>query len=182
MTDNPYKHYFELMPAYLTILDRDLGSSRQTVVFARISEISKGGIAFRSISTGRNVVRHCPTERTFRDGLRHEIEEKFINNLGHEVFLLINTTPITNEAGEITHVMKMATDITELKLLQNQLRDSRERYRKLFEEVPCYISIQDPDLQIVDANRRLREDFGASPGDKCHQIYMHRPRRAFPAS
>ena len=24
MTDNPYKDYFELMPAYLTILDRDL--------------------------------------------------------------------------------------------------------------------------------------------------------------
>ena len=108
------------------------------------------------------------------------MEEKFINNMGNEIFLLINTTPITNESGEITHVMRMATDITELKLLQNQLRNSRERYRKLFEEVPCYISIQDSDLRIVDANRRLREDFGASPGDKCHQIYMHRPEACVP--
>ena len=74
----------------------------------------------------------------------------------------------------------MATDITEIKLLQNQIRDSRERYRKLFEEVPCYISIQDSDLRIVDANRRLREDFGASPGDKCHQIYMHRTEACVP--
>ena len=60
------------------------------------------------------------------------------------------------------------------------MRDSRERYRKLFEEVPCYISIQDSDLRIVDANRRLREDFGASPGDKCHQVYMHRTEACVP--
>ncbi|MBU4581854.1 MAG: PAS domain-containing sensor histidine kinase, partial [Proteobacteria bacterium] len=31
-----------------------------------------------------------------------------------------------------------------------------------------------------DANRRLREDFGASPGDKCHQIYMHRTEACIP--
>jgi signal transduction histidine kinase len=46
--------------------------------------------------------------------------------------------------------------------------------------VPCYISIQDSNLRIVDANRRLREDFGASPGDKCHQVYMHRTEACVP--
>ena len=76
----------------------------------------------------------------------------------------------------------MATDITEIKVLQNQLRDSRERYRQLFEEVPCYISIQDPDLQIVEANRRFREDFGDSFGKKCHQVYMHRTEPCVPCT
>ena len=101
---------------------------------------------------------------------------------GQAVSLLVYTTPIRNDAGEITHVMKMATDITEIKVLQNQLRDSRERYRQLFEEVPCYISIQDSDLQIVEANRRFREDFGDSMGQKCHQVYMHRTEPCVPCT
>jgi len=180
MTDNPYKTYFELMPAYLTILDRDLRIVDANRRFREDFGDFEGRQCFQINQHRSERCEHCPAERTFRDGLHHEMEEKFTNNMGHEIFLLINTTPITDESGEITHVMKMATDISELKLLQDQLRNSRERYRKLFEEVPCYISIQDSDLRIVDANRRLREDFGASPGDKCHQIYMHRTEACVP--
>lgn len=54
--------------------------------------------------------------------------------------------------------------------------DERDgRYRLLFEEVPCYISIQDRDLRIVEANRRFREDFGDRLGSLCHEVYKHRP-------
>lgn len=180
MNDNPYKRYFELIPAYMTILDRNLRIVDANNRFREDFGDFEGRYCFQVNQHRSERCEHCPTERTFRDGLNHEMEEKFTNNMGHEIFLLINTTPITNEAGEITHVMKMATDISELKLLQDQLRNSRERYRRLFEEVPCYISIQDSDLRIVDANRRLREDFGASPGDKCHQIYMHRNEACVP--
>jgi len=168
------------MPAYLTILDPDLRIVEANRRFRRDFGDFEGRYCFQINQHRSERCEHCPAERTFRDGLRHGIEEKFINRLGNEISLLIHTTPITNESGEITHVMKMATDITEIKLLQNQIRDSRERYRKLFEEVPCYISIQDSDLRIVDANRQLREDFGASPGDKCHQIYMHRTEACVP--
>ncbi len=101
---------------------------------------------------------------------------------GQEVSLIVYTTPIRNEAGEITAVMKMATDITEIKLLQNQLRESRERYRHLFEEVPCYITIQDRDLRIVEANRQFREDFGDVAGSKCYEVYMHRPEECVPCA
>ena len=180
MIDNPYKNYFEMMPAYLTILDRDLRIVEANQRFRQDFGDFEGRYCFQINQHRSERCEHCPAERTFRDGLPHGIEEKFLNHMGSEIFLLICTTPITNEAGEITHVMKMATDITEIKLLQNQIRDSRERYRQLFEEVPCYISIQDPDLRIVEANRRLREDFGASPGDKCHQIYMHRTEACVP--
>src|SRR4030042_6322299 len=137
MTDNPYKVYFECVPAYLTILDRDLRIVDANSRFREDFGDFEGRYCFQVNQHRSERCEHCPTERTFRDGLHHEMEEKFINNMGHEIFLLINTTPITNESGEITHVMKMATDISELKLLQDQLRNSRERYRKLFEEVPC---------------------------------------------
>jgi PAS domain S-box-containing protein len=76
--------------------------------------------------------------------------------------------------------MEMSTDITEIKLLQNQLKESQEKYRMLFEEVPCFISIQDRDLRIVEANRLHREAFGTSYGSKCYEVYKHRSTECQP--
>ncbi len=180
MTENPYKNYFEMMPAYLTILDRDLKIVEANRRFRRDFGDFEGRQCFQVNRHRSERCENCPAERTFRDGQRHGIEEHFKNLSGQEVSLLVYTTPIRNDAGEITHVMKMATDITEIKVLQNQLRESRERYRQLFEEVPCYISMQDQDLRIVEANRQFREDFGDSLGSKCHQVYMHRNEACVP--
>ena len=180
MGDNPYKRYFESMPAYLTILDRDLRVVEANDRFRQDFGDFEGKLCFQINQHRSERCENCPAERTVRDGQKHEIVEKFTIRSGKEIFLLIYTTPITDDTGKITHVLRMATDITEIKLLENQIRDSRERYRQLFEEVPCYISIQDPELRIVEANRRLREDFGAVPGDKCHQTYMHRAEPCVP--
>jgi len=182
MTENLYKNYFEMMPAYLTILDRDLKIVEANRRFRRDFGDFEGRYCYQVNRHRSERCETCPADRTFRDGQRHGIEEHFKNLQGQNVSLLVYTTPIQNEAGEITHVMKMATDITEIKVLQDQLRESRERYRQLFEEVPCYISIQDPNLRIVEANRRFREDFGDSMGLKCHQVYMHRASPCIPCT
>ena len=180
--EQPYKHYFEVMPAYLTILDRELRIIEANRRFRRDFGDYEGRYCYEVNKHHSERCDHCPAERTFRDGQRHGIEEQFKNLSGHEVSLIVYTTPIRNEAGEITAVMKMATDITEIKLLQNQLRESRERYRQLFEEVPCYISIQDRDLRIIEANRRFREDFGDFVGRKCYEVYMHRSEECAPCA
>ena len=180
--DLNYKQFFEVMPAYLTILDRDLRIIAANQRFRKDFGEFEGRYCYQINRHRSERCEQCPAERTFRDGLRHGIEEQFKNLSGQEVSLIVYTTPIRNEGGEITAVMKMATDITEIKLLQNQLRESRERYRQLFEEVPCYITIQDRDLHILEANRQFREDFGDVLGCKCYQVYMHRTEECLPCS
>ena len=76
----------------------------------------------------------------------------------------------------------MSTDITEIKQLQKQLKESRVGYKQLFEEVPCFISIQDKELNIVDANRLHRETFGVGYGDKCYKLYKHREKECVPCT
>jgi len=177
-----YKQFFEVMPAYLTILDRDLRIIAANQRFRKDFGEFEGRYCYEINRHRSERCQHCPAERTFQDGLRHGIEEQFKNLSGQEISLIVYTTPIRNEAGEITAVMKMATDITEIKLLQNQLRESRERYRYLFEEVPCYITIQDWDLRIIEANRQVREDFGDVIGRQCYQVYMHRSEECVPCA
>jgi PAS domain S-box-containing protein len=58
--------------------------------------------------------------------------------------------------------------------LETQLQKNRERFRLMFNEVPCYISVQDSDLKIVHSNRKFKEAFGDCDGDYCFRVYKHR--------
>ena len=70
MTDNPYKDYFEMMPAYLTILDRDLRIVEANRRFRRDFGDFEGRYCFQINQHRSERCEHCPAERTFRDGLR----------------------------------------------------------------------------------------------------------------
>lgn len=54
------------------------------------------------------------------------------------------------------------------------LEANHQLCRQLFDEVPCYISVQNKDRRIVRANRQFKRDFGACLGEKCYEVYKHR--------
>lgn len=169
-----YKNYFDSMPCYLTVQDKDLHLVAANQKFqTEFGEID-GRYCFQIYKHRSEKCEVCPVEKTFRDGLPHTSEEQVTNIKGKSVSVIVNTTPIFDDAGNVTSVMEMSTDVTEMKQLQYQLRMSQEKYRLLFEEVPCFISIQDRDLRIIEANRMHREAFGTSYGKKCYESYKHR--------
>jgi PAS domain S-box-containing protein len=49
--------------------------------------------------------------------------------------------------------------------------------RQLFDEVPCYISVQDRDFRVVEANRHFIDSFQGRIGGHCYQIYKKRDSR-----
>jgi signal transduction histidine kinase len=71
-------------------------------------------------------------------------------------------------------VVEISADITEIKRLQEELDRSQQRYQQLFDEVPCYISVQDRQLRLTAANRRFKEDFDTEYGAFCYEVYKHR--------
>ena len=178
--EHAYEDYFKAMPCYLTVQDRDLKIIEANDRFRNDFGDFEGRHCFQIYKHRSEQCEVCPVARTFRDGQRHGSEEHVKCIDGREVSVIVYTTPIKNDAGEIVAVMEMSTDITELKLLQERLRESQERYRLIFDDVPCYISIQDQDLNIVEANRRFKDDFGDLLGCKCFEVYKHRTEECFP--
>jgi PAS domain S-box-containing protein len=171
---------FDAIPGYISVQDREFRLTAANDAFRKDFGDIEGRYCYQVYKQRPEKCENCPVERTFRDGQRHQSEEIVRTIDGREVHVLVNTTPIRNDAGEVTDVIEMSTDITELKNLQNQLTESRQRYRLLFEEVPCFISIQDRDLRIVEANRLHREAFGTSYGSKCYEVYKHRTEECYP--
>jgi len=178
--EDVYKSYFDSMPCFLTVQDRDLRVIHANDRFQRNFGDPEGRYCYQVYKQRPERCENCAVERTFRTGNAYSSEELVRTLDGREVWVIVNTTPIRNGSGDIVAVMEMSTDITDIKLLHKQLADSQERYRILFEEVPCYISIQDEDLRIVDANRLHREAFGTAFGSYCYDVYKHRDKECQP--
>ena len=180
MNDTRYRRYFDAMPCYVTVQDRDYRIIDANQRFITDFGDYRGRLCHQVYRNRSECCEACPVERTFRDGFPHSNQGKVRCLDGREVSVVVYTTPIRDESGEITSVMEMSTDITDISRLQKQLRESQERYHLLFEEVPCYISIQDRNLKLIDTNRAFREDFGGFLGCNCFEIYKHRTEECIP--
>jgi len=117
--------------------------------------------------------RH-PSALTFKTGRGQRTRATVAYADGREVPVIVHTAPIRNREGEVALVVEISVDITEVKRLHDELQHSQKRYRQLFDEVPCYITVQDRDLSLTATNRRFNEDFGEAIGSHCYEIYKHR--------
>jgi PAS domain-containing protein len=63
----------------------------------------------------------CPVARTFETGQSHQWETVVTSRAGKPYNVLLWTAPIRDASGAITEVMEMATDITQLRELQDHL-------------------------------------------------------------
>ncbi|MGB5848962.1 MAG: PAS domain-containing protein, partial [Ignavibacteriaceae bacterium] len=178
--DDIYKKYFDSIPSYLTIQDKELRLLDANKKFRDEFGDIEGRYCYQVYKNRSEKCEVCPVERTFHDGLPHHSEEQVKNIVGQDVSVIVYTSPIHDDEGNIISVMEMSTDITEVKALQNRLKESQHKYHLLFEEVPCFISIQDRDLRIIEANRMHREAFGTSYGSMCYEVYKHRKSKCEP--
>ena len=178
--DIPYQLLFDNMPCYLSVQDKDLKVIMANDKFRKDFGNFEGRYCYQVYKSSPYKCEYCAVEKTFEDGLPRTAEEKVKCQDGRDVSVLINTTPIFNNNGDICAVMEMSTDVTGIKNLQRQFKENQERYKMLFEEVPCFISIQNENLEIINSNRLFREHFGSCLGMKCYEVYKHRKEECFP--
>jgi histidine kinase len=60
---------------------------------------------------------------------------------------------------------------------QAELKKQRDEYQNLFELVPCLITIQDKNYQIVSYNKEFEEMFNPTPKDFCFRVYKQRDKK-----
>jgi PAS domain S-box-containing protein len=165
---------FDEVPCYISIQDRDLN-----VVEANRKLIDDFGnpIARKcfEVYKGRpQPCPECPVARTFNDEAEHTSEEVLFDRRGLPHRVIVNTKPLRGRNGEVAAVMELFTDITVQKELEHRLHDSLSRFHNLFDTVPCFISVQDRELTVIEANQRFKDSFGNRLGGRCYEVYKRR--------
>ncbi len=73
---------------------------------------------------------------------------------------MASISPLRNAAGEITHFIKVAEDITRRKEAEDSLRELQLYYQALFEGAPLGIALTTPEGRILATNESLLEITG----------------------
>ncbi len=118
--------------------------------------------------------RGCPVDEALTSGRAGSSRETFQSVDGQSFHALVSTTPISGGDGEVSMVLEIAVDLTEVERMHAELVASQRRYRDLFDAVPCAITVQNRQLRVMEANKTFLHDFGASLGATCFEAYKHR--------
>ncbi|MCP3952390.1 MAG: PAS domain S-box protein [Desulfobacterales bacterium] len=54
---------------------------------------------------------------------------------------------------------------------QVELNRQKDEYQRLFDHVPCLITVQDRDYKLIGYNKEFAENFNPDPGDYCYHAY-----------
>jgi PAS domain S-box-containing protein len=167
--------YFNEMPCLVSIHSRQLKIIAANQLHRdRLGDLV-GHDSWQIYDSPQGSAGTCPVAETFSSGQGLRCRAKVRLPDGNRVPVMVHTAPIRAARGEVQLVVEIAADITEIQRLQEELRISQQHYHQLFDEAPCYITVQDRSLRITAANRRFLEDFDLHPGACCFTVYKHRP-------
>ncbi len=83
--------------------------------------------------------------------------------------------PQRDELGELGHAIGLMC--REIGLKHAEIVNQRQLYQKLFEGVPCIITVQDRDFKLLRYNQTFADLFHARKGAYCYEAYKGRTEK-----
>jgi PAS domain S-box-containing protein len=100
-----------------------------------------------------------------RAGLKEAHEFRLQHRDGSPVWLLMSSAPLQDEEGRYAGAMAMATDITERRHAAEELRQSEERFRSIFEDAGIGIVLADSEGRFLLTNAAMQRFLGYAAGE-----------------
>ncbi len=170
---------FNALPCLVSIQDRDqrVLSVNQLYRERLGDRVGQPGFAIYAGAAGEGL--DSPVARTLRTGQGQRSREGLFGPEETLSAVTVHTAPIHSAGGQVDLVLEILVEAGEVQRLQDELHTTRQRYQQLFDEAPCFITVQDRHLRIQAANRRFRQEFGPATGGLCYQAYCGSERPCF---
>ena len=168
-----YQTLFERVPCIITVQDRDYRLIRYNSEFSEKFSPQPGDYCFAAYKGRKQKCEICPVEQTFEDGRPHFSEERGLSKDGKPTHWIVNTAPIKNEDGEVVAAMEMSLDVTHVKLLEEELEKSEQKYSAIFDNIPNPVFVLNMDtLEILDCNGSVESVYGYNKDDIIHTSFL----------
>ncbi len=163
-------HLFDLAPIMMAVLDPEFQIVEANAAFRNVFGPWEGRHCYEMLKGEAAPCERCQATWTFADGKSRLCDDRLTVSKGVTSHFVVRVAPLsTEDIIANPYVLWVASNVNEASSLQRE-NDI------LFERVPCYVTVLDRDLEVVRANRRMRETFGKSWGKKCYQVYKRRDR------
>jgi histidine kinase len=168
-----FQTLFESVPCYISVQDRNFNLVRTNREFRKDFGGSEGAHCYEVYKHREDKCPNCSVEKTFLTGEVYSNEEVVTTKDGKKAYMIIYTAPIFNEKNEIVSVMELSTNITNLKVLEEELIQSEEAYRLIFNNDPSPIFVvRRADFEILDANARALDLYGFEKPEMVQKTFF----------
>lgn len=118
-----YRHFFDEIPGYATVLDRKLRITAANRQFKEDFDFNPGTDAccYQVLKHRAEPCAECPARSTLDSGDSRQFETEYVDRRGDTRKVMAWTSPIRNEAGRTERVMVMSTDVTRILDLKDHL-------------------------------------------------------------
>jgi PAS domain S-box-containing protein len=115
-----YQTLFEKVPCYVTVLNRDRRVVKANEMFRRTFGEPRGEYCYHLFKQRHEECENCPAARTFTTGVSHTSRQVGRSQTGEETHYVVSTAPLRQADGQISHVIEMCLDVTEMKELERE--------------------------------------------------------------
>ena len=120
-TQNLFQQLFDEVPCYISVQDKRFRLTATNKMFKKDFGDEIGSHCYAVYKHRSFPCQKCPVADSFKDGCSHTTEEVVTSKSGEQYNVITWTAPIRNGDGEITQVMEMSTNITQIRQLQDHL-------------------------------------------------------------
>jgi PAS domain S-box-containing protein len=169
-----YNIYFERVPCYITVIDKDYRIIRANEYFRETFGDKIGEHCYKVYKHRNTKCNNCPAAKTFKDGNNYSAEQIGITKTGKRANYVVNTTPLTRGEDEIVHVIEISTDITQTKMLEEELQRIHAFQKALIKNSNDGILASDPGGNITIFNPAARALLGYADKTKLSGVDINR--------
>ena len=151
---------FDAVPDLIAIIDKDYRIKRVNRAMADKLGVSPaeavGLTCYEHVHGTREPPPFCPHAKLLTDGRGHRVEvaEERLKGI-----YSVSVSPLPDPEGNVIGSVHIAHEITELKKVEEDLRESEKNYRILLENVGAAVIHFDTEFKIVMANNRVCRDW-----------------------
>jgi signal transduction histidine kinase len=119
--NDEYGKLLDALPCYVTLQNRELDVLWSNGFCRRDFGDAAGKKCHELYGIGKSRCLDCPVQQTFSDGLVHSREMTVTTSDGQRMNVIVHSSPVPDEEGQILSVIETAVNITSVKDIQKQL-------------------------------------------------------------
>ena len=160
----------ESVTDYVVAINRSFQIVMANSLFSNKFSMAPKALCYQVWKNRETKCEDCLVEKSFGDGKVHHSEEVVLMKDGRVAQVVVKSTPVKDNRGEIIYALETATDIVGRKGLEEHLKTagnlggilldrltmlekSEEKYRTIFERSRDAIFVTDSDTRITDINQ-----------------------------